>query len=477
MSADPFRQAVDHALGPDFIHTSPEVLESHGQDWTRVYPPRPMGVTFPRSTEEVSTLLKLCSEHGVAVVPSGGRTGLAAGAVATQNELVISLDRMNHIGEVSTLARTLRVQAGAITAAVHQHCQKQGLTWPIDFASSGSSQIGGNIATNAGGVRVVRYGLTRQWVLGLQVVLMNGEVLELNGDLEKNNTGVDLRQLLIGSEGTLGIITEATLKLTPTPQATAVALLGAESLEGVLGIFEAARQQAALTITAFEYFTEDCLKLVLHHRGGATPLQSPSPCYVLVEVEGSTEDAAQENLGQWLETCLKQGLLLDGVVAQSSKDAGALWALRENISESLTKEAFLYKYDVSVPVSRMAHFEEELRALTHDACRDCPVFTFGHVGDGNLHINVLKPEAMEREAFLSLCREAEPSIFQLIQRHRGSVSAEHGIGLLKKQALPFSRTPTELKLLGAIKQAFDPKGLMNPGKILDHPSQEHPHGL
>ncbi|MED5465205.1 MAG: FAD-binding oxidoreductase, partial [Myxococcota bacterium] len=184
MSADPFRQAVDHALGPDFIHTSPEVLESHGQDWTRVYPPRPMGVTFPRSTEEVSTLLKLCSEHGVAVVPSGGRTGLAAGAVATQNELVISLDRMNHIGEVSTLARTLRVQAGAITAAVHQHCQKQGLTWPIDFASSGSSQIGGNIATNAGGVRVVRYGLTRQWVLGLQVVLMNGEVLELNGDLE-----------------------------------------------------------------------------------------------------------------------------------------------------------------------------------------------------------------------------------------------------------------------------------------------------
>jgi FAD/FMN-containing dehydrogenase len=477
MFPEPFRQAVTDALGPDFIHTSPELLESHGQDWTRVYPPQPMGVTFPRSTEEVSTLLKLCSEHGVAVVPSGGRTGLSAGAVATQNELVISLDKMNHIGEVSTLARTLRVQAGAITATVHQHCQEQGLTWPIDFASTGSSQIGGNIATNAGGVRVVRYGLTRQWVLGLQVVLMSGEVLELNGDLEKNNTGADLRQLLIGSEGTLGIITEATLKLTPTPEATAVALLGAESLGEVLGIFEAARQQPALTIAAFEYFTKDCLSLVLRHRGGTAPLQTNSPCYVLVEVEGPTESAAREALAQWLETCLEQGLLRDGVVAQSSKDAAALWALRENISESLTQEAFLYKYDVAVPVSRMADFEEELRTTAADACQGCAVLTFGHVGDGNLHVNVLKPEAMEREAFLTLCRAAEPAIFELIQRHRGSVSAEHGIGLLKKQALPYSRTQTELKLLLAIKMAFDPKGLMNPGKILDHPSQEHPHGL
>jgi len=477
MHPEPFRRAVADALGPDFIHTSPELLESHGQDWTRVYPPQPMGVAFPRSTEEVSTLLKLCSEHGVAVVPSGGRTGLSAGAVAAQNELVISLDKMNHIGEVSTLARTLRVQAGAITATVHQHCQEQGLTWPIDFASTGSSQIGGNIATNAGGVRVVRYGLTRHWVLGLQVVLMSGEVLELNGDLEKNNTGADLRQLLIGTEGTLGIITEATLKLTPTPEATAVALLGAESLGEVLGIFEAARQQPALTIAAFEYFTKDCLSLVLRHRGGATPLQTPSPCYVLVEVEGPTESAAREALAQWLETCLEQGLLRDGVVAQSSKDAAELWALRENISESLTEEAFLYKYDVAVPVSCMADFEEELRSTTADVCQGCAVLTFGHVGDGNLHVNVLKPEAMEREAFLTLCRAAEPAIFKLIQQHRGSVSAEHGIGLLKKQALPYSRTQTELKLLLAIKMAFDPRGLMNPGKIFDAPSQEQSHDL
>ncbi len=192
---------------------------------------------------------------------------------------------MNTIGEVCSLSRTVRVQGGSITAAVHEHCQKEGLTWPVDFASAGSSQIGGNIATNAGGVRVVRYGLTRQWVLGLQVVLMSGEVLELNGDLEKNNTGVDLRQLFIGTEGTLGIITEATLRLAPVPRSTAVAFLGAENLEAILGVFEAARCKPELTIQAFEYLSHDCLEVVLRHRGGATPLDTECPSYVLVEVE------------------------------------------------------------------------------------------------------------------------------------------------------------------------------------------------
>jgi FAD/FMN-containing dehydrogenase len=462
-----FLEAVTESIGSDLIDTSAETLESHGQDWTRVFTPNPAAVAFPRSTQEVSKLLKLCSEHGLAVVPSGGRTGLAAGAVATSGELVLSLDKMNHIGEVSKLSRTIRVGAGAITAAVHEHCEKEGLTWPVNFASAGSSQIGGNIATNAGGVRVVRYGLTRQWVLGLQVVLMSGEVLELNGDLEKNNTGIDLRQLFIGSEGTLGVVTEATLRLEPVPTASAVAFLGAENLEAVLGVFQAARQQPNLTIQAFEYLDNDCLDVVLRHGGGAKPIESDCPSYVLVEVEAETEDRAQEDLATWLEACFENELVLDGVVAQSSKDATALWHLREGISESLTREAFLYKYDVSVPVVKMAAFEKALGELARTECNGYPVYLFGHVGDGNLHLNVLKPEAVSKEEFLETCRNAEPAIFELIRSYQGSVSAEHGIGLLKKKALPYSRTATELALFRGMKNIFDPKGLMNPGKILD----------
>ena len=467
MLPEPFRAAVVESLGSDLLDETDEVLESHGRDWTRVYEPNASAVAFPRTTEDVSTLLRLCSEHRVAVVPSGGRTGLAAGAVATNGELVVSLDKMNTIGEVCALSRTVRVQGGAITAAVHEHCQKEGLTWPVDFASAGSSQIGGNIATNAGGVRVVRYGLTRQWVLGLQVVLMSGEVLELNGDLEKNNTGVDLRQLFIGTEGTLGIITEATLRLAPVPRSTAVAFLGAENLEAILGVFEAARCKPELTIQAFEYLSHDCLEVVLRHRGGAMPLDTECPSYVLVEVEGDSEDDAQAVLAGWLEEAFEQELVLDGVVAQSSKDAATLWALREGISESLTREAFLYKYDVSVPVRSMASFETKLRELAVRECGGFPLYLFGHVGDGNLHLNVLEPTGCEREVFLDTCRKAEPAIFTLIRDYAGSVSAEHGIGLLKKKALPYSRTNTELEMFRAIKKAFDPDGLMNPGKIID----------
>lgn len=467
MLSPAFQAAVAEKLGPQFLDTSPDILESHGQDWTRVFPPNPAAVAFPRSTQEVSVLLALCSSHGVAVVPSGGRTGLAAGAVAANGELVLSLDKMNHMGEVSTLSRTVRVQAGAVTAAVHEHCEKQGLTWPVNFASAGSSQIGGNIATNAGGVRVVRYGVTREWVLGLQVVLMSGEVLELNGELEKNNTGFDLRQLFIGSEGTLGVVTEATLKLAPPPKATAVAFMGAENLAAVLQVFNAARIRPELTICAFEYLDDECLEVVLRHHGCGRPFESTCASYVLVEVEGESEEQAQEHLSSWLEACFEHGWLVDGVVAQSSKDAVALWHLRESISESLTREAFLYKYDVSVPVCKLSQFAQDLQEVARTQCGGYPLFLFGHVGDGNLHLNVLKPASLDQEEFLATCRQAEPAIFELIQSHQGSVSAEHGIGMLKKKALPYSRTPTELTIFRGMKNTFDPQGLMNPGKILD----------
>src|SRR5687768_17120304 len=245
-------------LGDDRVSTEPADLATYGRDWTKVFTPAPAAVVFPRSTDEVAAILRACNDAGVAVVPSGGRTGLAGGAVAASGEIVLSLERMRRMDPVDLLGATVRVQAGAVTAAVHAHCEPHGLTWPVDFASKGSSQVGGNIATNAGGVKVIRYGLTRNWVLGLEVVLIDGTVMELGGALEKNNTGVDLRQLFIGSEGILGVVTEATLKLAPIPRRLDVMVFAVSGLAGALRLFRDVRR-SGLTLSAFELFTQACL--------------------------------------------------------------------------------------------------------------------------------------------------------------------------------------------------------------------------
>ncbi|MGZ3477665.1 MAG: FAD-binding oxidoreductase, partial [Polyangiales bacterium] len=260
-----FLERVAREFPADFLSRDPGDLAEYGKDWTRVFTPAPLAIAFPRTTEEVSRLMKICSELEIAVVPSGGRTGLAGGAVAAKGEVVLSLARMRRIDPVELLGATVRVQAGAVTEAVHHHCEEHGLTWPVDFASKGSSTVGGNIATNAGGVKVIRYGLTRHWVLGLQVVLASGEILELNGALEKNNTGADLRQLFIGSEGTLGVITEATLKLTRVPTKLDVMLFAVPDLAGVLRLFREART-GPFTISAYEFFTDKCLARLTRHR-------------------------------------------------------------------------------------------------------------------------------------------------------------------------------------------------------------------
>ena len=460
-----FLNAASALLNERFTR-EPAQLQAYGRDWTKVFAPAASAVAFVNTTEEVSALLKLCHAHGVAVVPSGGRTGLAGGAVAANGEVVVSLDRMRAIGPVDPLARTVRCQAGAVTAAVHEHCAEHNLTWPVDFASSGQSQIGGNIATNAGGVRVVRYGLTRQWVLGLQVVTMTGDVLALNGDLEKNNTGLDLRQMFIGSEGTLGIITEATLKLAPRPKSSRVALLAVADLRRGLDIFLSARQQDAFELLAFEYLTDDCLQLVLRETGGAHPLAAPADAYVLVEIEVPSADAETAAEG-WLQQLFEQELATDGVLAASQAQSSELWTYRERISESLTKAGFVHKNDVSVPVGRLADFVDDMYAEFAGRYPDFQIYFFGHVGDGNLHVNIMKPPSMPKPEFLDKCHGTDEVLFELINKYRGSISAEHGIGLLKKPFLKYSRSPAELALFRRVKQAFDPKGLLNPGKIFD----------
>ncbi|HET6345395.1 MAG TPA: FAD-binding oxidoreductase, partial [Myxococcota bacterium] len=311
--SQPFLAQVAAQFPGDFFDRDATTLQELGKDWTRVYVPAPSAVALPRSTDEVARFLRLCSQHGVAVVPSGGRTGLAGGAVARDGEVVLSLGRMRRMDPVDLAGDTVRVQAGAVTEAVHGHCAAHGLTWPVDFASKGSSQVGGNIATNAGGVKVLRYGLTRQWVLGLQVVLASGGVLELNGALEKNNTGLDLRQLFIGSEGTLGVITEATLKLTRLPRDLQVMLFAVPTLQSVIDLFKSARR-GPFHLMAYEFFTEACQRRLRAHRKLRAAFDRESPYYVLLEAE----HVDPAGLDAWVTEAFETGAATDGVVAQGA---------------------------------------------------------------------------------------------------------------------------------------------------------------
>jgi FAD/FMN-containing dehydrogenase len=460
-----FVSALARDFPSDFVSREPGDLAEYGKDWTKVTPPAPSAITFPRTTDEVARILALCSAHGVGVVPSGGRTGLAGGALAANGEVVVSLSKMRRMDDVDLLGSTVRVQAGAVTEAVHRHVAPHGLTWPVDFASKGSSQVGGNIATNAGGVKVIRYGLTRNWVLGLQVVLASGEVLELNGALEKNNTGLDLRQLFIGSEGTLGIITEATLKLTRLPHALRVFLFGVRDLPAVLALFREARR-APFTISAYEFFTDKCLARLVRHRALRAPLAQPSSHYVLLELEEPAH-AADDAFESWTTSLFERGLIEDGTMAQHGAQAAELWALREGISESLSATGLPHKNDVSLPVAALEAFCAELDRVFVARYPGWEICVFGHIGDGNLHINVMKPDAMDKASFLAKTKEADRDLFALVKAHAGSISAEHGIGLLKKPYLSYSRAPAEIALMKAIKKTMDPKGILNPGKVLD----------
>jgi len=444
------------------LATDDETLAEVGGDWTTVYVPAPGAAAFPRSTEEVSKALAICDRRGVAVVPSGGRTGLAGGAVAKAGELVLSLSKMRAIGEVDPVGMTLHAQAGAVTAAVHEAAEAHGLTWPVDFASKGSSQIGGNIATNAGGVKVIRYGLTRQWVLGLTVVLADGTVLRTDRALEKNNTGVDLRQLFIGSEGTLGVITEATLKLAPLPGHLDVFFLAVDSLAAVLRVFESARR-GPFVLSAFEMLTDRCLARLHRHRGLTSPLSEPAPCYVLLEVEAPHRDA----LEAWMERIVEDELILDGTLAADHAQAAALWELREGISESLSSTGMPHKNDVALPIAALPEFCDQLEAVFAERYPGWEICLFGHIGDGNLHVNVMKPDDLPKAEFLANVHESDRAIFELVQAHRGSISAEHGIGLLKKEWLGYTRAPEEIAIMRAMKRVLDPNGILNPGKVFD----------
>ncbi len=445
-------------LPKDAVLTSPDDCAPYGTDWTNT-PGKPRLVVLPRTTEEVAFILKTCHELKVPVVPSGGRTGLAGGAVAHRNELVLSLGRLRRMDPVDIATRKVRVQAGAVTQSVHEHCQSVGLTWPIDLAAKGTSQVGGNLSTNAGGLRVIRYGMARKWVSGLQAVTMAGEIIELNGELEKNNTGYDLVQMLCGSEGTLAVITEATLKLVPVARQAVTFFFSVPDIDSALAVFESARVKA-FDILACEFFSAKCLRAVGDQLGRFSPLGQPGNFYLLIDVEQGDVD-----LDPWLESILEKGLVLDGLLAQSSEEKKAAWCLREGITESVQKIAPLRKYDVCVPLRQMQTFLD----LVQEEVVKHPIelYLFGHLGDGSPHLNLLKPQSTDLPTFDKACDTFEKALFQLLKKVGGSVSSEHGIGVLKKHWVEFIRTPVEMRLFREIKRAWDPEGLLNPGKIID----------
>ncbi|MEE4277131.1 MAG: FAD-binding oxidoreductase [Halieaceae bacterium] len=440
-----------------------EARESYGRDWTRVHEPAPCAVVLPASIDEVQAIVRWARRHRVAIVPSGGRTGLSAGAVAARGELVLALDRLNSISDFNATDRSVACGAGVVTAELQAFAEEHGLFYPVDFAASGSSQIGGNVATNAGGIKVIRFGMTRDWIVGLKVVTGTGELLELNRGLVKNNAGYDLRHLMIGSEGTLGIIVEVLVRLQAPPPERAVMVLGSPDMGAIMRVLDAFRDRVALQ--AFEFFSEEALLKVVEHRGLARPFDTASDFYALLEFDAPDEAAEGEALACF-ERCVEEGWVEDGVMSQSLGQAEALWRLREDISETISRWT-PYKNDISTTVSRVPALLAEVEAVVDANYPDFEIIWFGHIGDGNVHLNILRPDGMAMEEFQTRCGEVSVGVFEAVARHGGSISAEHGVGLLKKPYLRYSRSAAEIELMAGIKKVFDPDGIMNPGKLLD----------
>lgn len=456
-------RALSAIVGEQWVKTDADDLQTYGKDWTRQYTAAPLAIVLPKTAEEVQEVVRLANASNFSLVPSGGRTGLSGGAVASNGEVVLALDRMNEIKDFNAADRQVVCEAGVVTEQLQQFAEEKGLFYPVDFASSGSSQLGGNVATNAGGIKVIRYGMTRNWVQGMKVVTGTGDLLDLNRGLTKNATGYDLRHLFIGSEGTLGIIVELTIGLANPPKDPTVLLLGVQDMTDTMPILESF--QSKLAITAFEFFSEKALVHVIKEKQLQRPFETRCPFYALIEFEQLSEQDLETAM-ELFEYCLEQGWIEDGTVSQSLTQAQNLWRLREDISETIAQFT-PYKNDISVKVSAVPTFLKEVDSLVSKEYPDFEIIWFGHIGDGNVHLNILKPADLDSSEFFDKCGKVSQYVFEVVQRHGGSVSAEHGVGLLKKPFLHYSRAEPEIAFMKSIKQTFDPCNIMNPGKLFE----------
>lgn len=466
------RRELRDIVGPAGCLHEPQDLAPFLAEWRGLYRGSADLVIMPGSVDEVAAVLRLCSRNGIGVVPQGGNTGLVGGAVArstaAEPEIILSARRMNAIRELDPDNYTITAEAGCPLAALQSAAAEADRFFPLSLASEGSCQLGGNLATNAGGTNVLRYGTARELVLGLEVVLPDGRVFDGLRALRKDNTGYDLKQLFIGAEGTLGFITAATCKLYPRPRGVATAFVAVSSPEAAIVLHSRARLSLGDELIAFELISHLALTFVLEYMPAArAPLPAASPWYMLMEIASSRDQvAAEETLEAFLAECLESGLVSDGVAARSGAQREDLWALRHHISDAQRVGGASIKNDISVPVARVADFLDEAGRLVEGLVPGTRVVAFGHVGDGNIHFNLTQPAGMAPETFLGFWEMLSREINSVAARLGGSFSAEHGVGLLKVPELRRLRGGVELDLMRTIKQALDPAGIMNPGKIL-----------
>jgi len=470
-------EALREAVGPAQVltHEDPATdLSAWEQDWRKRAQGRALAVVRPGSTAEVAAVVRACAHAGASIVPQGGNTGLVVGSVPDESgtQVVLSLTRMNAVRAIDGANLTMTVDAGCVLQYLQDAAENAGFLFPLSLAAEGSCTIGGNLATNAGGTQVVRYGNARELCLGLEVVTAQGEVWQGLTGLRKDNTGYDLRDLFIGSEGTLGVITAATLKLYPLPAAQLTAWAAVPTLEAAVALLGLAHQHLGAGLTGFEVMGQFALSLVDRHFPALrVPLWKDSPyCVLLENSDSESEEHARGQFERLLESAFEQGFVSDAVVAESLAQARGLWHIRESVPLAQAEEGLNIKHDISIPVSRIPAFCAETDALLQREIPGVRLVNFGHLGDGNLHYNVQAPADGDAKKFL-IEQETHVNtlVFDAVARYDGSISAEHGVGSLKVAHLPHYKDPVALGLMRAIKQALDPHHLMNPGRVLAHP--------
>jgi FAD/FMN-containing dehydrogenase len=455
-------------VGREHALTDPDQQLPYLREWRDKYEGRSTLVLRPSSTEEVSRVLRLAHDLNLAVVPQAGNTGLVGGQIPHRGEIVVSVARLNRVRHVDPAGTSMTVEAGLTLADVQTAAEKAGRLFPLSLPSEGSCRIGGNLGTNAGGIGVLAYGNTRQLVLGLEVVLADGRVWNGLKALKKDNTGYDLKDLFIGSEGTLGIITAAVLKLFPPPAEKVTAFASMPQIESALELFSLASDDAGPALTAFEFIHRYPLDIVLRNMPGTRdPFPSQYPWYVLLEISGLKADgAAQTIMERVLEQAAEKGLIIDATIASSLTQARDFWKLREAVSEAQKGEGGVIKHDISVAVSRIPEFVHKANALVERLCPGARPIALGHFGDGNVHYNVAQPLDMAKEEFLVRWDEIMEAVHRLAADMDGSISAEHGIGYMKRDELTRFKSEVELDLMRRIKTALDPKNILNPGKVV-----------
>ncbi len=462
-------QLVD-LLGDDIVQTEAAEIEPWLSDWRGVYKGHAQALVRPVTTQQVADCVRLCNEYKMPVVPRGGNTGLCGGATPDESSanVIISLDRMNKVRSINTIANTLVADAGCILGNLRRVAHDADRLLPLSLAAEDSSQIGGNVATNAGGVNVVRYGMARELVLGIEAVLPSGEIYNGLQTLRKDNTGYDLKQLFIGSEGTLGIITGVALRLHAPTHVRSVVLAAVDSPKQALELLRLVFGACGPRLQAFEFFTDECLDLVLAHVDGVQqPFDQRHPAYVLIELaDTANEDALQALLEDVIGQALENELCLDAAVSASLAQLQALWRLREEISEAQRADGPHLKHDISLPIERIPEFIASAELRLRTVASDCRLFIFGHFGDGNLHYNVSRPLNAEKTWAHEWEERIADLVFEEVASYGGSISAEHGIGQLKRRSFHQHKDPLQIRLMEQVKKLFDPNGIMNPGKLL-----------